>query len=235
MAELTDKQLHQVLANKRKATKVVLAEKPPVGKAMEKVRVASARVAASPPTETERDVTVGIPPRFRPYRLTPEHWPSALLSLVEPWLEDRQSWSLYLHGPTDARKTTFAAAVLMDLRARDRRSGGSQGLFLPAYKAVGVFRNIHDENQRELIRQYARTPWLVLDDLGKHRDTPHVIEQMLMLLHERYDWHDPERMTKTILTANMDLDELAKRIDGATARRLAEGLVVQMTVPSVQQ
>lgn len=148
--------------------------------------------------------------------------------MVDEWLADGLCWSLYLHGPTDVRKTTLAAATLLRLR---ETAASPAGVFVPAYRAVAVFRDISSEHQRERIRDYVRTPWLVLDDLGKHRDTPHVVEQMLMLIHERDDWHNPERNTRTIITANMDLDELAKRIDAATARRLAEGMVIHMTVP----
>ena len=37
---------------------------------------------------------------------------------------------------------------------------------------------------------------------------------------------------RTIITANMDLNELAERIDPATARSIAEGLVLNLETPT---
>ena len=146
------------------------------------------------------------------------------------WLEDPDSWCLYLWGATGGRKTTLAAAVLMELRRRTP-SSRRRGLFLPAYTIVRKIRNL--ETAAKVLAEWRKEPWLVIDDLGKHRDTPYVHEQLLHLLHERYDWAKPGE--RTIITANMDLDTLAKRMDPATARRLEEGTVLQLQVRRHQE
>ncbi|HUX00785.1 MAG TPA: hypothetical protein VMY35_07375, partial [Phycisphaerae bacterium] len=110
--------------------------------------------------------------------------------------------------------------------ARGRRPE-AWGNFVTAYAAARTIRNVTNPGTQTVLRTWAASPLLVLDDLGKHRDKPHVIEQLLFLLHERYDWSAPGQ--KTIVTANMDLDELAERIDPGTARRLGEGMVIELT------
>lgn len=132
------------------------------------------------------------------------------------------AWCLYLWGPTGGRKTSFAAAVLKAIRG-DRPT--AYGVFLPAYTAIDTMRNIASPVAQARLIDWRKAPVLVLDDLGKHRDTPHATEQMLFLLHYRYDWCEGH---KTIVTSNISLDELAKRIEDATARRFAEGIVLEM-------
>ena len=160
-----------------------------------------------------------LPPRFLAYALS-AFSADAQRRVVE-FLEGK-IWSLYLHGDTGSRKTSLAVAALVEERRR-RDSAHCYGEFVPAYEAVERLRDVKNANTLATKRRWQHSPFLVLDDLGKHRDTPHVIEQLLFLVHARYDWG-----RTTIVTANMGLDRLAKRIDDATARRLKEGRVLKM-------
>lgn len=165
-----------------------------------------------------------IPDRYRKYGLEAFRQGAA-------WLEQLrrpECWCLYIWGETGSRKTTLAAAMLMELRKIHGSPGGRFGHFVTSYQAIKAMRDIDNHGAAERLKAWHESPCLVLDDLGKHRDTPHVIEQTLFLLHHRYDWASK---AKTIITANMDLDELASRVDPATARRLAEGMVLELAMP----
>lgn len=144
-------------------------------------------------------------------------------------MDNGDRWSMYLWGETGSRKTTLAVATLVDFR-RQYRYDGRTGFFAPAHTVARLLRNLGNPAAEQQIGFWRDTCFLILDDLGKHRDTPHVIEQVLFLLHHRYDWWEPGDLT--IVTANMDLDELGQRIDPATARRLAEGLVLHLEPPT---
>lgn len=195
-----------------------------------------------------------IPPRYRRYGLTA--FPEATQAAVIAWMNSPDCWCLYLYGETNARKSSLAAAALMELRERwweknwrpepepeparlfayipSRNRSVTQialGVFLPSHEAVHQLRRIDSEAFERCCREWRAARFLVIDDLGKHRDTPHVTEQLLHLIHHRYDYHDPSKGTRLIVTANMDLDTLEQRIDDSTARRLAEGRVIHMTVP----
>ena len=172
-----------------------------------------------PPPWDNRD----IPGRFRRYGL--DAFSAQARQAVVEFLGDPACWCLYLWGPTGSRKTTLAAAALIEARRR-WGSPQRQGYFVPAYMAAATFRDVGSAFSAPIIASWRQTQLLLLDDLGKHRDTPHLIERLLHLLHERYDW---ER--KTIITANMNLSELAARIDEATARRIREGRVIRLTAP----
>ena len=166
-----------------------------------------------------------IPGRYRRWRLR-DFGPAA--ERIREFLVTDDYPGCYLWGETGGRKTSLAAAALIEARGNRPDRWGD---FVTPYCATRTIRAVTDPAMNTVLRTWGATPFLVLDDLGKHRDTPHVIEQLLFLLHERYDW--PERAQKTIVTANMDLDELAERIDPGTARRLGEGLVIELTCKEI--
>lgn len=167
-----------------------------------------------------------LPLRFRRYTLSDAAEP--IQKAVMDWIATPDVWSLYLWGGTGGRKTTLATAVLMKLREISQ-SPQANGKFLPTYRAVRQLRDM--TKIQTVMADWNKTRWLIIDDLGKHRDTPHIIESMLHLLHERYDCADPASGQRTIITANMSLEELATRIDPATARRLEEGTVLHLRGP----
>ncbi len=146
---------------------------------------------------------------------------------MEAWLDDLSSWSMFIHGKTGSRKTSLAIATI--LKYRLMLGEPPIGDFVPAYEAVRIFRSLDNPQTAQRLRKWRATSLLVLDDLGKHRDTPNTVEQLLFLLHYRYDWADDYR--RTIVTSQMSLDELGSRIDGATARRLSEGAVLELERP----
>ena len=152
----------------------------------------------------------------------------AVRQIGRQFIDNPDCWALYLWGDTGSRKTSLAIALLLDERERVQCST-QYGAFLPAYRAVDQLRDFDGGQPRKALHEWQGSPYLILDDLGKHRDTPHVIEQLLFLLHWRYDWQTPGQ--RTVITANMSLQDLAEFIDPATARRLEEGCVFQMKVP----
>jgi len=171
-----------------------------------------------------------IPLRFKVYGLN--NFAAAVVKVAEEFLATPGPWwSLYLWGPTGSRKTSLAVAIM--LRARHLYDSPRRvGRFVPAYQAVRVIRKVGDPDATKTVAGWRKTRLLLLDDLGKHRDTPHVQEQLLFLLHERYDWWEP--VYRTIVTANMSLDELGERIDQATARRLREGRVLKLGIAATR-
>lgn len=167
--------------------------------------------------------SVDIPPRFRNWQL--QDYAQAGEN-ARDWMNAKEPWSLYIHGPTGSHKTSLAIALMQRVRVVMRTPVGH---FVPGYKAVNTFRNLNNPQTAELLEAWRGTPLLILDDLGKHRNTPNTVEQLLFLLHYRYDWYTPNM--RTIVTSQMDLNELGERIDEATARRLDEGMVVELQRP----
>lgn len=147
-------------------------------------------------------------------------FPPAVTTAVLEWVRS-PSWALYLWGETGTGKSTLAAAILAAARqgARNRRAGS----FVMPYDIGRIFRNIGDPNKQYIADQWGTTPFLVLDDCLKHRDTPHLVESLLFLIHRRYD-----HQRRTLITSNVSLDDFARIVDDATARRIAEGQILQL-------
>jgi DNA replication protein DnaC len=61
-----------------------------------------------------------------------------------------------------------------------------------------------------------------MDDLASYRATPHVHDQLLSILANRYD-----NFRKTIVTSNVSLAEIGRWLDPRLADRLREGLVLE--------
>ena len=175
--------------------------------------------APQPPPPGPLLLNQDIPPRVRGWVLA--DFSEAVVGGIQREFIDGEAWCLYLWGATGSRKTSLAAAVLKCMRTT-----GTAGLFVPAYRVVKKLRNVGDVQAKHELERWGGVDVLVLDDLGTHRDTPHVLEQLLFLLHRRYDY-----ARQTILTANMSLDDVSARINPATARRLEEGLVLHLTAP----
>jgi len=163
----------------------------------------------------------GIPSRYRKWSLAafPVEWALRACDFIEGETE-----SLYLCGNVGSRKTTFAATVLMAWRWTRPVVNGkpwANGIFLPAYKAANVLRNIDAPFREETLQEWRNTPLLLLDDIGANRSTPHLMEQLNFLVEERYDWE-----TQTIITSNLTLDGFAEAVNARAASRLGQGIVL---------
>ena len=130
---------------------------------------------------------------------------------------------MYLFGNVGSRKSSFAAATMLSWRWTRPISEVSwaNGIFLPAYVAARLFRDFDAKWREETIAEWGDTALLVLDDIGANRSTPHVAEQLLFLLEQRYDW-----TRQTIVTSNLTLEELAEAVNPRASSRLQQGLVL---------
>ena len=177
-----------------------------------------------------RGLDFDIPQRYRPWSLL-----DFSVAAVERSIDFLRgdATTLYLHGDIGTGKTSLAAAILYAWRwsggacnlecPRDCGALRSEyGRFLPAYQAAAILRNL--DTCQTAMTDWAGCLMLVLDDIGANRATPHVQEQLLFLLQERYD-----RCKKTIVTSNLDLNALAVALGERAASRLQEGILIELT------
>jgi DNA replication protein DnaC len=166
-----------------------------------------------------------IPERFRKWELTDYSYMTIEAKRrITQWFTNDE-WCMYIHGETGARKTSFACAILKYLR-RDgiMPLSGYGEVIMPDTWAV--IQREQSELSKLRLQQWKQSRFILFDDLGKHRDTPHLIEAIMLFLHSRYDrWKMGQ---KTIITSNMNMGELANKIDPATARRIDEGFVLKL-------
>ena len=171
------------------------------------------------------DTLLSIPPRYK-WRLHqyPEGWQQRGVD----FLADDECWCLFMHGNVGTRKTSFAVALLvawqwtMPWKPREPCFvRAAKGHFLPPDEVAGAFRDF--KVGHEAIAEWQRADMVVLDDLGATRSTPHITEQLLYLLEARYDWR-----LKTIITSNLNLDQLAEYLNRRVSSRLQEGMLLDL-------
>ncbi len=166
------------------------------------------------------DYTFSIPKRYLQYTL--RDFPLRLCESVLEFIGGEID-TLCLLGKTGSRKTMFAAAILRAWRwARPQYpEDWRNGIFLPAYTAADVLRNM--DTGQETRQEWANAPLLVLDDVGASRSTPHLAEQLLFLIERRYD-----NQQQTVITTNFTLTEFANAVDPRAASRMQDGLVLDL-------
>lgn len=180
------------------------------------------RAAIAHQNESTRDAQnqpwphLDLPARYLRYGF--DTFSPAIQNRVRLFLEEPM-WSLYLCGAAGTKKTSLAIATLVELRGLLKAPADRFGSFLPAYQAARQMRAMN----ADIIARWRTSPFLILDDLGANRDTPHVTETLLFLLEERYDY---ER--KTIITTNLSVEGFAKHLDPRVASRLQEGMILDL-------
>lgn len=154
----------------------------------------------------------GFEARELPMTLGNLRVPAAVMEALQAWTKGEKA--LYLHGKDTGTGKTHAA-----VGALKRRIGltGERGLFRPVpllvknlRQAVGRFRD------GALIDELTAAPCLVLDDMGVERPTETVLEGLYTIID---DFYRRERAT-LIITSNLPIEELSKRLDDRIASRI---------------
>lgn len=179
-----------------------------------------------PPTPPP-DLLADLPGLYLKHPLT--SFPSDWLDVSRAWWASGR-WSLYLFSSANGTgKSCFACSLLRGHRESLIRKGAAAPFYWPGnqggrWVSMPTFIPII----RDLTRwcsyrdQLARSPLVVIDDLAAGRNTPHVVEELVLLLMRRY-----EEGKRTIITSNLSLNDVAAVMDRRLASRLQDGFILQ--------
>ena len=118
--------------------------------------------------------------------------------------------SLYLYGNVGTGKTVCAWSVYRRKMMHDIKC---MLVNFPAFvnKIRRLYRDGDPYGYADMLMEHTGT--LIIDDLGAEKDTPLVIDLLYLIINYRY-----ENMLETIITSNVPIESLNKRI----ASRLTE-------------
>ncbi len=152
-----------------------------------------------------------IPTLYRSARLA--DFKVTTIERVMEFFSKPDSLGLLISGPTGVGKTYLAAAITRELIEIREES-----LFLEVSRLYSELRGCmkRDESEESLIAQYVNARWLVLDDFGAGALTDFERRYALDLLNGRAN-----AKRKTILTTNLQLEEIAEKVDERIASRLS--------------
>lgn len=153
--------------------------------------------------------------------------------LLRAWA-DGGDFSVMLYGEQSRGKTGLCIAALKARVEREARGG----LYLPITTLLArlrsqIRRNLEPEESEDLLLRAKRVPYLLLDDLGKQKDSDWTDETLYELINERYTHH-----RLTLFTSNFNLTELADRMDPTKIDRIVHmcghGHVLELSGPNLR-
>lgn len=127
---------------------------------------------------------------------------------------------LWLHGPKGTGKT-FSACAALKAWVRSGRSGrfvGCVAMLAEIRDAMG------DHREAQATASYARTPLLVLDDLGKEAPSPWVLSKIFAIVDERVSSGLP-----IVVTTQQGRQDLSARLARGGDPETAEAIVSRLS------
>ena len=170
----------------------------------------------------------GVPERFRDvtWEKVSEMGLDPKLKWMEEWVPDEENYAIVLFGPRGRGKTTYAAATIrrfLHLKPMWRDWPRLVSSVADSWKHGG---------EGEVLMPTVLSPFLILDDFGKEvaggADLTMASWQRRIafeIINGRYN-----RMLPTIITTELDSDEMGDRLDMAiTSRLMGDGQWVDLS------
>lgn len=140
---------------------------------------------------------------FDKFKTSPEN----VMALEACRAFDPSKASIYLWGPAGSGKTHLSGAIARGVRGAE---------MIKSTSLVRWFRLRDPREEEREIERLAEVPVLVVDDLGVQKDSEHA----LAILYEILDRRDMNLRHGLVITSNLPLDMLAKKMgdDRITSR-----------------
>jgi DNA replication protein DnaC len=140
--------------------------------------------------------------------------------------------NLLITGKTGCGKTHLSIALLYELIKNDRDAGRTIK-FVPAIELLLEIRRSFNDNlitEFEIVKRYTGYDLLILDDLGAEKISDWTISTLYLILNNRYN-----NLKPIIITSNLSITEIEQQIGARIASRLAEGRVINVTMPDYRK
>lgn len=191
--------------------------------------------------ETDKDVLDMIPPRYRQTNLKHPAFNAILWNQVKAWQPGDETPFLGLIGESGACKTRTACMRFREIiRERVRTSSDRWNSYVPRFAALTSPRFAQLVGEQFISHSGSRESWdgnpqhearrqldyirrcdvLLLDDLGKAKNTPSVAAELFAIIDHRH----AENLT-TIWTANSTPEEIVNGMSEDMAGPLAGRLI----------
>lgn len=151
-----------------------------------------------------------IPSRFSHARLADvaEREPQDVCAQLSEWAQCPRGRNLVLTGPLGAGKSHAAVAA-----CRDAFFSGIDVQFLAV---TTMLKLLQPGGDRELLWDLVNVPRLIIDDLGSEKESEWTVEQLYIIINERWLAESP-----TIVTTNIAITDMKEHIEGRLLSRLA--------------
>jgi DNA replication protein DnaC len=139
--------------------------------------------------------------------------------------------SLALSGGAGSGKTHLGVAILREKLIRYQQYSF---LFVSAPRLILEFGQAIDKdsdlNENGVLKKFIECRTLLVDDLGNQSLNPWVVSKLYLIFDARYSEN-----RQTIVTTNMSLDEIEKRIGSPIASRIAADRFISLNFPDYRR
>ncbi len=159
----------------------------------------------------------GVPPKymncsFENFQIVNEN--KKAYSLCKDYIGN-PSESLFIYGGWGVGKTHLAAAITRELLLM-----GKNVIFISIPRMLYEIRKAFQDDARKTedacIERYLSCNFLILDDFGIEKTTEWTRQTLDYIIYER-----DSNLKPTIITSNLSLDEISRKVDGRISSRLA--------------
>lgn len=142
-----------------------------------------------------------------------------LLADVEEFIEQVKKdedyvKGLFINGPIGSGKTHLVSAIYNELTAHDVNV---EFFVVPDLLEQGKADMFDEKGGKDVFGRAKKAKVLILDDLGAHNYTTWTINQLYSLINYRLN-----NMLTTIITTNLDLEDIDDRLDERIGSRILE-------------
>lgn len=121
---------------------------------------------------------------------------------------------LFITGPIGSGKTHLVSAIFNELK---KKNVDVEFFVVPDLLEQGKADMFNENSGRDVFAKAKKANVLILDDLGAHNYTPWIINQLYSLINYRLN-----NMLTTIITTNLNLEDIDYRLDERIASRILE-------------
>jgi len=144
--------------------------------------------------------------------------------------------SIVLTGDTGSGKTHLAVAILREF-VKDGKVIDSRGaifttvpdLLLSIRSGFGDSSGF-TQSEEDFINSYAKTPFLILDDLGAEKSTEWATATLSAIIDKRY-----RELLPTVYTTNLTLDEISNQLSRRISSRMSDAKIIKLSMPDYRR
>jgi DNA replication protein DnaC len=144
--------------------------------------------------------------------------------------------SIVLTGDTGSGKTHLAVAILRELITSGKVVSSKGGKFTTVPDLLLSIRSGFGnssgftQSEEDFVNEYAKTPFLILDDLGAEKSTEWATATLSAIIDKRY-----RELLPTIYTTNLTLDEIGNQLSRRISSRMSDAKIIKLSLPDYRR
>lgn len=158
----------------------------------------------------------GIPQKYWRASLTSCHLPKPIIEDTSKFLQGEYP-GLFLTGIYGCGKTYLACALGIELLLNQYKGVVFCSVPQFLHQIRSSFNNTGVKSEKEIVDTLMYRDYVIMDDLGAEKVSDFSLDRLYLVIDYRYSNEKP-----TIITSNLDLNEIRDRIHDRLGSRIAE-------------